>query len=159
MSKFLMLDIDGVLNGHEKLSNGYCTIDIKKMEMLNTIVERTSCLIVIISAWRYLILNGSMTMTGFRNMFAMFGASKQTLWAICDHLPEDIDPHDKHDRSKLTVKFLESHGLLNKENKIVVVDDGDFGYKEQGLTVVRPDATVGLTGYDVLTIIALLNSP
>ncbi|MGV3617928.1 MAG: HAD domain-containing protein [Fimbriimonas sp.] len=70
----LYLDIDGVLNGHEKLANGYCGIRSDCVELLNRLLDDHPGLgIVVSSAWRYLVLAGSMTLDGLENLFLSHG--------------------------------------------------------------------------------------
>lgn len=69
----LSLDIDGVLNGHERLPNGYCGIKKECVAVLNRIIDETDCDIVIHSAWRYMVHSGSMTVEGLGNLLASHG--------------------------------------------------------------------------------------
>ncbi len=70
----LFLDIDGVLNAHEKLPSGYCGICREQVELLNTMLDELPDLkIVVSSAWRYLILRGDMTIKGFEYLLLVQG--------------------------------------------------------------------------------------
>jgi HAD domain in Swiss Army Knife RNA repair proteins len=74
----LFLDIDGVLNTHEQnLANvasfGSHSIDRSMIVRINTIIRQVDLLVVIISAWRYMILELDMTPCGFENMMRSHG--------------------------------------------------------------------------------------
>ena len=74
MIKLLFLDIDGVLNGHEKLPGSvYCGIRPDQMAQLNRIIAETGCRLVISSAWRYMVLGGQMTEKGFQHLLQTHG--------------------------------------------------------------------------------------
>lgn len=69
----LFLDIDGVLNGHKAHANSFCGIDPGCRDRMNAIFDEFDPDVVIHSAWRYLVLNGSMTIDGFAHMLATHG--------------------------------------------------------------------------------------
>jgi hypothetical protein len=76
----LFLDIDGVLNGHEKHPGSpYTTIRPDCVQRLNKVLAKTHCSIVISSAWRYMLLTTKkkyrppMTLTGFTYMLHTHG--------------------------------------------------------------------------------------
>lgn len=72
--RVLFLDIDGVLNRHEKHPGSvYCGIRADCMAELNRVIHETGCSLVISSAWRYQILLGAMTHRGFENMLCTHG--------------------------------------------------------------------------------------
>jgi trehalose-6-phosphatase len=71
----LFLDIDGVLNDHRPHPNGYCGIQWRCVEQLNRVIDATDCDLIIHSAWRYLVLNHSMTLDGFAAMLATHGVN------------------------------------------------------------------------------------
>ena len=67
--RYLFFDIDGVLNDHSKLEGSpYCGINPKCMDRLNFVIEKTNCKLILTSAWRYMINNHAMTLTGFEYM-------------------------------------------------------------------------------------------
>jgi len=110
----LFLDIDGVLNGHQRHANGYCGIDSHCMSNLNHVIAQTKCLVVISSAWRYMMPE-AMTITGFEYLLKSHGLNgsvygyterdeviskredqilaypKQGKWAVVDDLPLQIE--------------------------------------------------------------------
>lgn len=72
--KILFFDIDGVLNDHSKHRySEYCGIKPECMELFNRIIGATNCKLVLISAWRYMILNNEMTLRGFEYMLNTHG--------------------------------------------------------------------------------------
>lgn len=72
--KTLFLDIDGVLNNHQKFSNGYCGIDQHCMSNLNHVINQTGCQLVISSAWRYMIPE-AMTILGLDHLLKTHGCN------------------------------------------------------------------------------------
>lgn len=166
--KVLFLDIDGVLNGHQRHANGYCGIDPGKVEHLNGIVAETRCRIVLASAWRYMILGGDMTLKGFGHMLATYGAAEATTAALLDTLPADRVVNDPNGRGKLAAEWLscwKSQLGWNPANRLTpaALDDGDadgcdLGYELMGIPSVRPTPSAGLTGADAARVIDLLNT-
>jgi hypothetical protein len=166
--KVLFLDIDGVLNGHQRHDNGYCGIDPGKVELLNGVILATRCRVVLASAWRYMILGGDMTLKGFGHMLATYGASQATTSALLDVLPADRVVNDPNGRGKLAAEWLngwKSQLGWKPTNTLtaVALDDGDsegcdLGYTLMGIQCVRPKSSVGLTVADAATVIQLLNS-
>lgn len=74
MTSLLFLDIDGVLNGHEKLASGYCGIRQENVFFLNHILDHAPDMqLVISSAWRYMILRGEMSVRGFEMLLLVNG--------------------------------------------------------------------------------------
>jgi len=159
--KILLLDVDGVLNDHTRHANGYCGLQPDKLARLDRIVAATGCRIVLASAWRYLILSGSMTLSGFRNLLLTHGAAKETADALLDRLPKDRSADDPHDRGKLARSWLDGNPLVERA---VALDDGawpggeDLGYEVMGIPVVRPSPRVGLTDAEALRVIEMLNA-
>lgn len=93
--KVLFLDIDGVLNGHEKHPDSpYTTIRPDCVQRLNQVIRATRCSLVISSAWRYMLLKTkkrhppAMSATGFQYMLHTHGLrfcanGSQVLGATC----------------------------------------------------------------------------
>ena len=70
----IFLDIDGVRNDHEPYPNQYCGTLPRCVEVLNALLAAVpTAQLVISSAWRYLILNGSMTLAGFEALLLTHG--------------------------------------------------------------------------------------
>ena len=70
--KVIFLDIDGVLNQH-RFQKGAALIDPGCVARLNKIISETDARIVVHSAWRYMVLERSMTVDGFAHMLATHG--------------------------------------------------------------------------------------
>jgi ribosomal protein L31 len=127
----------------------YCGIHRDKIELINQIVERTGCKIVISSAWRYIILGGDMTMLGFEYMLMTHGfAHRFTIIdrTECDELIETRGMQIRH--------WL----LNNRAEKYVVVDDVDLDITSRSHPFVQTDGQVGLVQADVDKIVAILNA-
>jgi hypothetical protein len=74
MEKLIALDIDGVLNTHNNLENGYTPIERENRLNFNKLLAAVpEAQIVVISAWRYYVLNGSMNLQGLQNLFLSHG--------------------------------------------------------------------------------------
>lgn len=72
--KLIFLDIDGVLNTHSPFPNGYNGIEGAPRMCLNALLgSEPDAKLVISSAWRYLVLNGSMTAVGFERLLLTHG--------------------------------------------------------------------------------------
>lgn len=139
--KILLLDIDGVLNAHVPHPNGYNGLDREKLDLLDLIVGETGCRIVLVSAWRYMILGKSMDLVGFRHLMSTHGASKEVCDAIVGYTAEDVDISDPHDRAKLAIAHLKEI----THDRVVALDDIDLGYTALGVPLVKTDPEVGLT--------------
>lgn len=151
MRQILFLDIDGVLNAHDPLPGSrYCGIHLEKMALLNRVIEATGCKLVISSAWRYLMLNGSMNKAGFENMLLVCGLVAEhgvvEGFTVAD---EVIEPRELQIRA-----WLEQRDV----NSWAVVDDDpmqmQFGADEW--RVVRPNGDVGLTAAEAERLIEIL---
>lgn len=151
MNKLLFLDIDGVLNGHQKNPAGVCGIDPYCAELLNHIIEVTDCQLVITSAWRYLIHSGSMTTTGFERMLQTHGVKAYK--RIAGLTRTDADVSDKHERGKQISDWLRRKNCIY----CVVDDDGELGIPEAGHPFVKVNGKNGIGWTDTEKIIELLN--
>lgn len=151
--KLLMLDIDGVLNDHNAFPNKYCGIQFEQAVLLDFIVRTTGCKIIIISAWRYNMIMGGMSLVGFRNMLLSHGVSKEVTDSIIDYTGRDVDIHDPHDRGKLVATYLKKR----QHSVAVVLDDLALGYVENGLNFVQTKSNVGLTLTEATEVVALFN--
>ena len=145
----LFLDIDGVLNGHgynpESLS---CSIDTRCVACLNHILKQTDAMIVISSAWRYMILGGAMTLTGFDYMLRTHGviASRVAGHTLSDEeLPK---------RGCQIDEWLWRHSHVGP---YCILDDGDPNeYGFVGRNHVHTDGTTGLVIGDATKAITFL---
>jgi len=148
--KILFLDIDGVLNNHTHMENGYCGIDRDKVRLLNKILDETECQIVITSAWRYMFLSRSMNIRGLENLFLTHG----------------VKIHNRIFTTTISDEEIPTRGLqiqnildLFKKTKYtyVVVDDMDLDITNNGHPFVKIDGKVGLTEKEAGEIIHVLN--
>lgn len=72
--KYIFLDFDGVLNDHMTFENGYTGTKQSCVRVLNDVLrEHPNVKLVISSSWRYLVLNGQMTLKGFESLMLTHG--------------------------------------------------------------------------------------
>ncbi len=152
--KYLFLDIDGVLNGHEKQANGYCGINPQCVDRLNRVITETDCRIVISSAWRYMI-GENMRLVGFENLLLTHGLA--VVGRIVGRTRDDRNLSDKHERGKQIRDWLDSCHAAKGCRYAVVDDDDEVGIPESGHPFLQTDGNKGLTDADADTLIRLLN--
>jgi hypothetical protein len=129
----IFLDIDGVLNRHVPHGNGYCGILPDCVEHLNTILDAVpDAVIVVSSAWRYMVLKCAMTCRGFEYLRLVCGVNFWNRVEGCTVLDEDVAGRAEQIRA-----YAEKHGAF----PFVVIDDIDFAMPEQ----VKCDPGTGLT--------------
>lgn len=149
----LFMDTDGVLNGHERHGNGYCGTRPDCVTRMNRVLNSTNCLIVMSSAWRYLVLNEHMTVVGLENLFLTHGLHcLNRLWAVV-RLDQD---QDTTDRGRQISEFRSLHC---PDARIAVVDDREFDIRSVSLPFVQTDPFKGLTDEDAEALIGLLGGP
>jgi HAD domain in Swiss Army Knife RNA repair proteins len=120
MKPIIFLDIDGVLNGHRPTDNGYNTIEKDNVSAFNDILDNVDAEIVISSAWRYLVHNGSMTVRGFEQLLISHGVK-------CSQKVVDITRRDNdqcecslQDRVDGIFEWIDENNLLSS---FIVIDD------------------------------------
>ena len=162
--KVLFLDIDGVLNGHEKHPDSpYTTIRPDCVRRLNRVIKATDCKIVISSAWRYMVLRtrknepATMTLLGFQYLLHTHGlmTHSDTDWSkiIVGHTCPD---EDIPERSRQILNWVASR--MSHSDQWAAVDDMDFRDelgRHAGRLVVT-DATRGLRDKDARRLSQLL---
>ena len=151
IDKVLFLDIDGVLNGHEKhLYNNYCKLKESCFINLNKIIKETRCKIIISSAWRYIILDGEMTLRGFKYMLFTHGLCHDAEIIGCTKRDDDIFLRDDQ-----ILDYVKEHGIKN----YIVLDDNpmDMDASKLNNRLIKTDEKVGLTEIEVEKAIKLLN--
>lgn len=90
--KYIFLDIDGVLNGHEKHANNYCGTRADCVERFNRILAaHPAARVVISSSWRYAVTRGRMTLEGFGMMLLTHGVCIHGRLAGCTREEAFID--------------------------------------------------------------------
>lgn len=135
---FIFLDIDGVLNGHNRHANGYCGCDADNVRVLNGILHQTGAKIVVASAWRYFVLRGEMTIAGFAGMMCTHGLN----WgAIVDVLGPDKFPDD---RGALVEEWWAAKYGLAHEKRGIAIDDMDLGYSLHRIPFVETESNKGV---------------
>lgn len=141
---FIFLDIDGVLNGHDKHPNGYCGIDRESVALLNKIITATSAKVVVSSAWRYFVLRGEMTLAGFGGLLCTHGLQ----WGcVVDVLGPDIsDGMGGADRGAAIKEWFKSRYCISHATPYVAIDDMDLGYTKHGIHWVKTTSIGGMAG-------------
>ncbi len=161
MEKILFLDIDGVLNNHkwneEAKSN---TILPRCVGQLNRIVREVDPYVVLSSAWRYMITEGAMTLSGFHHMLQTHGVTKAM--RLKAYLPKD-DYHFY--RGKAIRNYLDL--WIGNKYQYCVLDDGyrcaDGSYDDFEIPQYHPtnhvmvDGNLGLTVIEADKVIRMLN--
>lgn len=162
--KVLFLDIDGVLNPHERMATGYCGICRERAGHLNRILATVpDAHIVISSAWRYMILNGSMTLRGFEFLLLIHGVCCHG--RLHGHTCADGDiceepPHDDMEawreiglamRAGQISRYVAEHGVV----RFAVLDDLPIDVPNLVLT----QSGIGLTAAEADKVIELLTEP
>ena len=147
MRPVLFLDIDGVLNGHvfhpQAQSN---TIDPACVAHLNKVIADTDCALVISSAWRYMVLLGSMTLKGFEHLLRTHGVNAKGRVIGTTGRGEENGNHN--DRVRLIRNWLKE----NPTKQWAVVDDMNVGMER----LVQTSGSIGLTGADAERLISML---
>lgn len=151
--KLLFLDIDGCLNDHSINSAGICGISPRCVKLLNKIINQTNCKLVISSAWRYMILNGAMSIKGFEYLLRTHGINCEN--RIIGITREDYDMF--MDERGIQILELVTSLKVTNEVKYVVVDDLDLGISAAGHPFVKTESDIGLTLDNAKEIIKLLN--
>lgn len=163
--KLLFLDIDGCLNNHEFMAEAEsCTICRSNVIQLNRIHRDTGSVVVLSSAWRYMI-GENMSLQGFSYMLRTHGMSsglKIVGTTIrdeeCAHCGMEIECGEDCYRCGIPSTRADQVDRYLKDNPChyVIIDDCDFGFSKDRF--VKPDANIGLTEADADRAIAILNS-
>lgn len=137
--KTLFLDIDGVLNNHQAYANGYCGIDQHCMSNLNYVINQTNCVLVISSAWRYMIPE-AMNLLGFEYMLKTHGCLGKVVGATI----RDEDTPTRENQILAYAQHLVDYWA--------VVDDLPL----QIINFVRTDGRLGLQRHEAERLIKIL---
>jgi hypothetical protein len=156
--KIIFLDIDGVLNAHERFSNGYAKPDAEAIYNMNLLLaEHSNAKIVVSSAWRYMVLGGAMTTRGLEYFLLSFGLECERRVIGVTGSDEDFDGDWNEYRQHWTTlqfqKFLAERGCAVRAYQIhqwlrlnqgwrtfVAIDDMPLPIKN----LVRTDGTKGM---------------
>ncbi len=156
-TKVIFLDIDGVCNDHTFNSQANSTtIKASCVNNLNKILTETDSQIVLSTAWRYMILNGAMTLKGFEYLLRTHGvyAENRLLGLTREDRLLPNDPNNKRERGVEIQDWLKEHPEVEK---YVVVDDLDLGISKLH-PFVQTNKNTGLTEEETLKAINLLNT-
>ena len=146
----IFLDIDGVLNAHDWCEEAKsCLFRAECIENFNTILKTCEPVVVISSAWRYMILNGATTFTGFEYMLRTHGVSEKL--RVVGHTPSDEEIPLRGDQISDWLKKNAS-----QSPHYVVIDDLDLGISAAGHPFVHTEGKVGLTAVEAERVIAIL---
>jgi hypothetical protein len=161
--KILFLDIDGVLNGHDWNDEAQSSsIRRECVAHLNRVIRETECKIVLMSAWRYVVLGGDMTLKGFDYMLRTHGLicqSDTTSLIVGCTVPDEVPPKALGDgeRGRQCREWLHRPENHWDVTSFAAVDDEDDGFAQLGIPAVITDGTRGLTAEDADKLIGLLN--
>lgn len=148
MLNLLFLDIDGVLNAHERFANGYSGIDRQKVAHLNRILSICPDVqIVLSSAWRYSFQDNR----AIETLLCVHGVNAfGRIHGRTEPDPEEWTPdHPQRDnRAYWDERGLEWRALQIrqylvgfKDYRIVVLDDLPLAIPE----LVKTEPRIGLT--------------
>ncbi len=156
--RFIFLDIDGVLNNHERYANGYCKMNQANVQELNELLARIpDAKIVIISSWRYMIQTRSMTMEGFTNLLLSHGVnildtSEDTSQMDLMQKPvlksrlysRTVSDEQMSGRGKQIQHWMQDNMYDRLIDRHVVIDDMMWDFHKYKLNVVLCDAKFGM---------------
>lgn len=149
MGGVLFLDMDGVLNGHEwDFTGASCSLARGCVREFNRIVDFAKPRIVLSSAWRYLILEGAMTVSGFHAMLRTHGVSHLANF-VGHTVADEVIPS----RGSQISQWLSENG---NPQPYVVLDDLDLGISVNGHPFVQTRKDVGLTRREADAVIEML---
>ena len=159
--KLLFLDIDGVLNDHERMPNGYCAIKHSCVDALCRILRAVPDLKIVLStSWRYMMFGDKPPMTekGIEYLLCLFGANYNDVAGRVigktmsdEEMCEMLGIAEKD--VQLDYLWLKENGTFLRREQIlhyvdgcpnegfVVFDDLDLEMEE----LIRVDGEVGLT--------------
>jgi hypothetical protein len=151
--KIVFLDIDGVLNDHAWMDHaGSCDIKRECVLRLNRILRETGAVIVVSSAWRYMVHGEAMTLQGFAYMMRTHGLLSGRIHGLT--CTDELIAH----RGDQIAAWLAEHDGV--ESYVVLDDDDGFSVSRcQGRHAhpfVRTDGAIGLTDADADRAIAIL---
>jgi hypothetical protein len=148
--RFVYLDMDGVMNDHTLMENGYCGISPDCVRRLNRLFDQFEDLhIVVSSAWRYMVLAGDMTRRGYEEMLLTHGVCcyGRVFGMTAPDEPYWSSPPTEADYSDLTVRKrqIADHVREHRPESYVVLDDMELEMDR----FVRTDGQKGLQDNDV----------
>lgn len=159
--KILFLDADGVLNRGSWYDEetGHCSILRELVWILNRVVNETKCHIVLSSAWRDQIYNGTYNLAGFGAMLRTHGlvphcGATSLVVGVTEQDGEML-------RFMVGERGNQCRNWLNAHPDVTVyaaVDDIEQGFAAAGIPAVITDPALGLTEANADALIAILNA-
>lgn len=163
MKRLIFLDIDGVLNGHNKLPGSvYCGICLLRAGRFNRLLAAVpDAKIVISSSWRYIIFRGDMTLSGFEMLLQLCGVNcggRVIGYTVPDGVIEDEPAHSDTDAWRIAGLRMRRQQIYKaveelKPTSFVVIDDLPLRVPN----FVQTDPVLGLTDEDVEAAIEVLS--
>ena len=157
MKRYLFLDIDGVLNGHEwNETSESNTIDYKNVLNLNLVIEKTKCKIILHSAWRYMIHGKDMTIRGFEYLLRTHGVTSNL---YIDGITESDKKISKREvQIEEYLRYLREEFWFKEDFKYAIVDDLPLFFTESEIqdNFVRTDGKFGMSLFDAEKLIEIL---
>lgn len=145
--KIIFLDIDGILNHHDtKIPYG---IERQCVQNLNNLIQNTKANIVLISSWRYFIIDGIMTLKGFELLLRSHGIN--CLNRIIGLTPPDDIIPERNDQIKLWLSATKEH-----IDSFVILDDCE-DFPDYIDNYIKIDGYFGLTNKHVENATKILN--
>jgi hypothetical protein len=149
--KLVFLDIDGVLNDNAVCATAESSsLNPAAVARLNQVLRATGAKLVLSSSWRYLILDGSMSLQGFEYLLRTHGLDKDCLLGHTD--ADEACPG----RAAQILRWLGQHG---SGASWAVLDDDVLDLGGQSWRHVQTQRGVGLTDADAARVLAILTSP
>ena len=135
-TRIIFLDVDGVLNGHEWLSQDGFVPKINKPQAkhLYILLWKSAAKVVLISSWRSMIHSGKMDIRGMNSLFKSHGIRNIDVIDILP--PHDLALKHKDDRTILLNQWVNKH----RPKSYIVLDDLPLDVEN----LIRPDPGVGL---------------
>ena len=155
MSKYIFLDIDGVLNCNNttELFLGMTGIEDRLVEKLSAIVKATEAEIVLVSTWRDYWEPQAKEKQDAEGTYLDYMLQKQEL-----HISDKTDPNWLYKRGEGILEWLEDKNV----ESFVILDDELHDYKELNLEkhwIQTYDVNDGgITDEDVIKAIRILNT-
>ena len=149
----VFLDIDGVLNCHEKgPGETFMGIQPSKAVLFNRLLEDSGSAFVVSSAWRYLVHRGDMTLDGLDWMFRSHWIHGNRLIGITREDTMISGPHGPpvavaNERGQQITDWLTAN---NWTRPYIVLDDLDLGISRARHPFIHLMGGVGLMGWDVM---------
>lgn len=158
--KLLYLDIDGVLNDHSRLPNGYSRIMDAQVVCLNTVLKYTDAKIVLSSAWRCLfrtaeLVEGLLLCHGVNCHQRVYGttAIDPEIWSLLHERHADL--HYWAERGMTwRADQIRDHVREHRPYRYVVLDDLPI----QVDNLVQTIPSVGLTALQAEEIVRRLDT-